>query len=258
MLTHILDAEALSALVTLTVMEIVLGIDNVVFIAIVASRVKAEQQRAARSLGLLAALCTRVGLLFTLSWMMGLTRPFFSVLGVGISGRSLILIVGGLFLLGKATHEIHGRLEAEAEVHATGKPAKLGAVLVQIAFLDIVFSLDSVITAVGMAQLLWVMIAAMVISMLVMLVSAGPLSSFIEGHPTLKMLALSFLLLIGVVLVAEGLGKHIGKGYIYFAMAFSVFVELLNMRLRPKSPQPVALRPKRVTQTHDAAPAPPP
>jgi len=246
--------EAFGALVTLTVMEIVLGIDNIIFIAIVATRVEPERQARARSLGLIAALVTRIGLLFALSWLMGLTKPLFSVVGIEITGRSIILILGGLFLIAKATHEIHSRLEAEPEVHAAGGRASMALVLVQIALLDIVFSLDSVITAVGMAQQLWVMITAMVIAMLVMLVSAGPLARFLDNRPTVKVLALAFLMLIGVVLVAEGLGKHISKGYIYFAMAFSVFVELLNQRLRPKTPQPVALRPHRVGQVGDGAP----
>jgi len=243
--------EALGALVTLTVMEIVLGIDNVIFIAIVATRVPPEKQGKARSLGLILALFTRLGLLFTLTWMMGLTKPLFTVLKVPISGRSIILLLGGLFLIAKATHELHARLEAESEVRETGGRTRMTWVLIQIALLDIVFSLDSVITAVGMAQQLWVMIAAMVIAMVVMLVSAGPLSRFVDAHPTLKVLALSFLILIGVVLVAEGLGKHISKGYIYFAMAFAVFVEMLNLRMR-RSQKPVALHPHRVTRPHAA------
>jgi len=239
--------EALGALLTLTVMEVVLGIDNVIFIAIVATRVPAERQARARSLGLVLALLTRIGLLFALSWLMRLTRPLFSVMNLEISGRSIIMILGGLFLIAKATHELHGRLEAEPEVHQKGSRTGMALVLLQIALLDIVFSLDSVITAVGMAQQLWVMVLAMVIAMLIMLVSSGPLSRFVNGHPTVKVLALSFLLLIGVVLIAEGLGQHISKGYIYFAMAFSVFVELMNLRFRSAASTPVALRPKRIT-----------
>jgi len=244
--------ESIGALLSLTVMEIVLGIDNVIFIAIVATRVRPERQGQARSLGLVAALLTRVALLFALSWMMSLTAPLFHVWKLAVSGRSLILIGGGLFLIAKSTHEIHARLEAEPDAREAGGRTSLLVVLIQIAVLDIVFSLDSVITAVGMAQQMWVMIAAMVIAMLVMLVSAGPISRFVEGHPTVKMLALSFLLLVGAVLVAEGLGKHVPKGYIYFAMAFSVLVELLNLRLR-KASQPVALKPARITRPMGAA-----
>ncbi len=226
--------ESLTALVGLTAMEIVLGIDNVVFIAIVVGRLPSAQQARARSLGLMLALLTRIGLLFTLSYMMKLTAPFFALAGVEISGRSLILLVGGLFLIGKSTHEIHAKIEGGEELHAPGGRALFGLVLVQIAVLDIVFSLDSVITAVGMANQLWIMIAAMVCAMVVMLFAAGPIGNFVTRHPTMKVLALSFLLLIGVMLVAEGLGKHIEKGYIYFAMAFSLLVELLNMRMRKK------------------------
>jgi predicted tellurium resistance membrane protein TerC len=226
--------EALTALVGLSAMEIVLGIDNVVFIAIVVARLPAAQQPRARSLGLMLALLTRIGLLFTLSWMMTLTHPFFTLAGVEISGRSLILLLGGLFLIAKSTHEIHAKVEGGEEKHAPGGRAMFGLVLVQIAILDIVFSLDSVVTAVGMASSLWIMITAMVIAMLVMLVAAGPIGDFVNRHPTMKVLALSFLILIGVMLVAEGLGKHVEKGYIYFAMAFSLLVELLNMRMRKK------------------------
>jgi predicted tellurium resistance membrane protein TerC len=246
--------EAISALITLTVMEIVLGVDNIIFIAIVAARVEPEKQDRTRKLGLMLALVTRIGLLFALSWMMGLTRPLFSVLWIEISGRSIILILGGLFLIAKATHELHARLEARPAEHGTAGRAGVALVLIQIALLDIVFSLDSVITAVGMAQQLWVMITAMVIAMLIMLISAGPLANFVGRHPTIKVLALAFLLLIGVVLIAEGLGKHISKGYIYFAMAFSVFVELLNLRLRPRTGEPVALRPRRVPRKQQPAP----
>lgn len=226
--------ESLTALVGLTAMEIVLGIDNVVFIAIVVGRLPAAQQPRARSLGLMLALLTRIGLLFALSWMMSLTRPFATLAGVDLSGRSLILLLGGFFLIGKSTHEIHAKVEGVEEKAAPGGRALFGLVLLQIAVLDIVFSLDSVITAIGMARALWVMITAMVIAMLVMLVAAGPISRFVDRRPTMKILALSFLLLIGVMLVAEGLGKHIEKGYIYFAMAFSLLVELLNLRMRKK------------------------
>lgn len=234
--------EALVALVALSAMEVVLGIDNIVFIAIVASKLPPEKQPRARQLGILAALLTRLALLFTLTWMMKLTKPLFTLplLQAPISGKSLILLSGGLFLIGKSTHEIHNKLEGVEEERKAKATAAFALVIVQIALIDIVFSLDSVITAIGMARQIWVMVTAMVLAVLVMLVSAGPISHFIERHPTVKILALSFLLLIGVMLVAEGIGKEIEKGYIYFAMAFSLFVELLNMRLRVKT-QPVQL-----------------
>jgi len=234
-------SEGLIALVTLTTMEVVLGIDNVVFIAILAGKLPAGQQRSARRLGLSVALIIRIGLLFAISWMMGLTRPFVSVLGRGVSGRDLILLGGGLFLIFKATWEIYDKLEA-AHVERVGSKGRGAfiAVLAQILLLDIVFSLDSVITAVGMANDLTIMVTAMVLSMLVMLAAAGPLSGFVERHPSVKILALSFLLLIGVMLVAEGMGSHVPKGYIYFAMAFSLFIELLNLRYRARR-RPVTL-----------------
>ncbi|MBI4638518.1 MAG: TerC family protein [Candidatus Rokubacteria bacterium] len=229
--------DALISLVTLTAMEIVLGIDNVVFIAILTARLPAHRQPFARRLGLALALGTRLGLLGALSWMMGLTAPFFTVLGRGISGRDVILFGGGLFLMGKATWEIYDKLEAvHEESPVAGGGATLAWVVPQIALLDIVFSLDSVITAVGMANQLIVMVVAIVLAMLVMLVSMGPVSGFIERHPSLKLLALAFLLLIGVMLVADGTGQHMPKGYIYFAMAFSLFVELLNLRFRHRQP----------------------
>ena len=239
MLDVLLTSEGLVALVTLTAMEVVLGIDNVVFIAILAGRLPAAQQGYARRLGLSLALIIRIGLLFAISWIMGLTAPFITVLGRGVSGRDLILLGGGLFLIFKATWEIFDKVEgAHAErVAGTGRGVFI-AVLVQILLLDIVFSLDSVITAVGMANDLTIMVIAMVLSMLVMLGAAGPLSGFVERHPSVKILALAFLLLIGVMLVAEGMGSHVSKGYIYFAMAFSLFVELLNLRYRAKR-QPV-------------------
>ncbi len=234
-------SEALAALVALAAMEIVLGIDNVVFIAIVASRLPPSQQPRARQLGIALALLTRILLLLTLKWVMGLTKPFATVFGFPLSGRNLILVAGGLFLIAKSTYEIHNKLEGVAEKKEIKPGAAFGWVVVQIALIDVVFSLDSVITAIGMARQLWVMVTAIVIAMGVMLVSAGAISHFIQRHPTLKMLALAFLLLIGVMLVAEGLGKHIERGYIYFAMAFSLFVELLNLRLRPAA-EPVPLR----------------
>ena len=228
------------SLLTLTSLEIVLGIDNVIFISILAGKLPAGQQDRARKIGLSLALITRIALLCSLAWMMRLTTPLFELLGHGVSGRDLILLCGGLFLIGKSTHEIHGKLEGD-DGHTTTRVAPpFAAVIVQILILDIVFSLDSVITAVGMANLLGVMIAAVIIAIIVMLVFAGAISGFVDRHPTIKMLALSFLLLIGVTLVADGLGHHIPKGYIYFSMAFSLGVEMLNLRLRSKQ-KPVAL-----------------
>ena len=234
------NPEIWIALVTLTSLELVLGIDNIVFISILAGKLPREQQPRARTLGLGAAVITRILLLLSIAWVIKLTTPLFSVLGQEISGRDLILLVGGLFLLGKATFEIHDKLEG-AEGHASRKvAASFAGVIVQIMLLDIVFSLDSVITAVGMVEQVGVMIAAVIIAVGIMLVAAGPLSRFVEERPTVKILALSFLLLIGMSLVAEGLDHHIPKGYIYFAMGFSVFVEMLNLRLLSK--QPVELR----------------
>jgi predicted tellurium resistance membrane protein TerC len=241
-LAELFTGDALAALLTLSAMEIVLGIDNVVFISILAGRLPAEQQALARRLGLGAALITRLLLLLTISWVMGLTQPLFSLLGHSFSGRDLILLVGGLVLIAKATWEIYDKLEAEhGPTAATVSRGALAGVIAQIMVMDIVFSLDSVITAVGMADQVLVMVAAMVIAVGVMLVSAGPIGSFVEQHPSVKILALSFLLLIGVMLVAEGTGSHIGKGYIYGAMAFSLLVELLNMRYRQKR-DPLKLR----------------
>ena len=233
----VLTGDGLAALITLTAMEIVLGIDNVVFIAILVARLPHAQQEPARRLGLTLALGMRIGLLFTITWLMGLTVPLFQVLGQPVSGRDLILLGGGLFLMAKATWEIYATVELD---HAEGggpRRASFGAAIFQILLLDLVFSLDSVVTAVGMAQHLSIMVVAMVLAMLVMLVSARGVSGFVERHPSVKMLALSFLLLIGVVLMAEGMGSHINRGYIYFAMAFSLFVELLNMRYRGRSRQ---------------------
>ncbi len=238
----ITNPEIWIALVTLTSLEIVLGIDNIIFISILAGKLPGNQQAKARQLGLSLAMFVRIGLLFSLSWVIGLTTPLFTVFHHPISGRDLILLVGGLFLLGKSTFEIHEKLEGE-EGHAETKlKVSFTGVIVQILLLDIVFSLDSVITAVGMVRQLPVMIAAVVIAVGVMLVAAGSVSDFVERHPTIKMLALSFLLLIGFSLVAEGLEFHIPKGYIYFAMGFSVFVEMLNLRLRHKPEEPVKLR----------------
>jgi len=241
----IADPQAWIGLATLTLLEIVLGIDNIIFLSILVGRLPPEQRQRARSLGLGAAVLSRLALLFSIVWVMRLTAPLFTVAGQELSGRDLILIGGGLFLLWKSVMEIHGALEGEEdEAHEAGaRSAKFWPVVAQIGIIDIVFSLDSVITAVGMARAIEVMIAAVVIAVLVMLVFAGAISAFIERHPTVKMLALSFLLLIGVVLIADGLGQHVSKGYIYFAMAFSVFVEMINLRVRAGS-APVHLHQK--------------
>jgi predicted tellurium resistance membrane protein TerC len=239
-MTSFADPQVWIALATLTFLEIVLGVDNIIFISILSGKLPDEQQPRARRLGLLGALVTRILLLMSLAWIIRLTAPWFTILGQEISGRDLILILGGLFLLGKATYEIHDKLEGEAG-HASRKvPASFLSVIVQIMLLDIVFSLDSVITAVGMVDQLWVMVTAVIIAVAIMMLSAEPISAFVHRHPTVKMLALSFLLLIGVSLMAEGFDHHIPKGYIYFAMGFSVFVEMINLRLR-KVTQPVQL-----------------
>ena len=236
------DPQIWISLLTLTALEIVLGIDNVIFISILAGKLPREQQPKARQTGLALALITRIALLCSIAWLAKLTSPLFAVLGHGVAGRDLILLAGGLFLIAKSTFEIHEKLEGEETVQRSGKAAKFGPIVVQIMLLDVVFSLDSVITAVGMAQKLWVMIAAVVLAMGVMLFFAGAISDFVHRHPTLKMLALSFLLLIGVALVAESMHQAIPKGYLYFAMAFSFGVELLNLRLRTKdTSRPVAL-----------------
>ena len=232
--------DALIALVTLTVLEVVLGIDNVIFISILAGKLPKAQQEKARRTGLLAAMGMRIVLLMSIAWIVRLTAPLFAVAGQEISGRDLILLVGGLFLLFKATREIHDKLEGgEGHVAARVAPT-FAAVITQIMLLDIVFSLDSVITAVGMADELWVMVTAVVIAVGIMMFAARPVSEFVEAHPTVKVLALSFLLLIGMSLVAEGFDHHIPKGYIYFAMGFSVFVEMINLRMKKVS-KPVEL-----------------
>ncbi len=231
--------EFLAALVTLTFLEIVLGVDNVIFISILSSRLPKDQQKRARRLGMLAAMGMRIVLLFSINWIAQLTTPLFTVSRWELSGRDLILIIGGLFLLAKSTFEIHERLEGDP--HQTGKAAaSFASVITQVMLLDIVFSLDSVITAIGMASDLRVMVTAVVLAVLVMMVAAEPISAFVDKHPTIKVLALSFLLLICLSLVADGLDQHIPKGYIYFAMAFSVFVEMINIRVRRKS-EPVKL-----------------
>ena len=241
------NPEIWIALATLTALEIVLGIDNVVFISILAGKLPLEQQARARRLGLGLAMFIRIGLLFSIAWIIRLTSPLFTVLEQEISGRDLILLVGGLFLLTKSTHEIHQKLEGEPGQISTRTAASFSGVIVQILLLDIVFSLDSVITAVGMVDQIAVMVAAVVIAVGFMLVFAGPISEFVERHPTVKMLALSFLLLIGFALIAEGLDQHIPKGYIYFAMAFSLGVETLNLRLRRKV-EPVRLHERIVPE----------
>jgi predicted tellurium resistance membrane protein TerC len=237
------DPNAWIGLLTLTVLEIVLGIDNIIFISILAGKLPQEQRARARRLGLLGAFFSRILLLLGIAWVVRLTAPLFTVLGVEVSGRGLILILGGLFLIGKATHEIHDKLEGDEEDEETKRAARsLTAVVAQIMVIDIVFSLDSVITAVGMVDQVAIMIAANVIALGIMLFASGPISTFVDRHPTVKMLALSFLVLIGTNLVAEGLGQHIPKGYTYFAMAFSVIVEMLNIRIRSRGGAPVRLR----------------
>ncbi|HYE57449.1 MAG TPA: TerC family protein [Rhodothermales bacterium] len=249
--------ENLAALLTLTALEIVLGIDNIVFISILSGRLPADEQKKARTIGLALAMIGRILLLLSISWVMSLTRPlfdlpafgFFSEESAAISGRDLILILGGAFLIYKSTHEIHNKLEGEDEdAHAGGRRASFGSVIFQILLLDLVFSLDSVITAVGMADEISVMIVAVVIAVAVMMLSAGRISGFIQRHPTVKMLALAFLLLIGVTLLAEGFDQHVSKGYIYAAMAFSVFVEFLNLRAKKTKTPPVHLHEPRLAE----------
>jgi predicted tellurium resistance membrane protein TerC len=234
------DPQIWIALTTLTFLEIVLGIDNIIFISILSGKLPAHQQPRARRLGLLGAMLTRIALLFSLAWIITLTAPWFTVLGEEISGRDLILILGGLFLIAKSTFEIHDKLEGEEGHASRSVPSSFASVIVQIMLLDIVFSLDSVITAVGMVDEFWVMVAAVVLAVGLMLMSAEPISAFVHRHPTVKMLALSFLLLIGLSLLLEGFDQHVPKGYIYFAMGFSVFVEMINLRLR--KPDPVELK----------------
>lgn len=238
------DPNAWIGLLTLASLEIVLGVDNIIFISILAGTLPPALQPRARKLGLLGAFCTRILLLLSIAWIVKLTRPLFTVLGHGISGRDLILIVGGLFLIAKATYEIHGKLEGEE--HGDGKAGRavksLAAVVTQIMIVDIVFSLDSVITAVGMVDDVSLMITANVIALALMLAAAGTIGAFVDRHPTVKMLALSFLVLIGTNLMAEGLGVHVPKGYTYFAMGFSVVVEMLNLKLRKNAAKSVKLR----------------
>lgn len=247
-MAELLTTESLLALLTLTGLEIVLGIDNIVFISILTAKLPKEQQARARRVGLLLAMGMRIALLLAISWVMGLTATLFRVFEHPFTGRDLILLLGGLFLVAKATWEIHDKLEGGAHGKGPVKAASRGAILVQIMLLDIVFSLDSVITAVGMAKHVEIMIAAVMVAVFVMMAFAGPISAFIERHPTMKMLALSFLLLIGVVLIADGFGQHVSKGYIYFAMAFSLFVEVMNIRLRKVSEKPVELHQSYVAE----------
>lgn len=231
------DPKTWVALVSLCAMEIVLGIDNVVFISILSSKLPPEKRDKVARTGLGLALFMRVGLLFTISWIMGLTKPLFSLLAHEVTGRDLILLIGGLFLIAKATNEIYSKVERDEDEHAAGgKSVSVGVIIAQILALDIVFSLDSVITAVGMVppEQIWIMVSAVIVSVGVMMLFAKPISTFVMAHPSVKLLALSFLLLIGVLLVADGLGQHISKGYVYFAMAFSLGVELLNLRFRAR------------------------
>jgi predicted tellurium resistance membrane protein TerC len=243
-----MDLQTLIALGTLTFLEIVLGVDNIIFISILSGKLPEAQQAAARRIGLFGAMLTRIGLLFSLAWVIRLTAPWLTLFGHELSGRDFILILGGLFLLAKSTYEIHDKLEGE-EGHASRRVhSSFAAVLVQIMLLDIVFSLDSVITAVGMVDQLWVMITAVIVSVALMMVSAETISRFVHQHPTVKMLALSFLLLIGMSLLLEGFDQHIPKGYIYFAMGFSVFVEMINLRLR-RSVEPVHLKERYASES---------
>jgi predicted tellurium resistance membrane protein TerC len=235
------DPAVWTALLTLTALEIILGIDNIIFISILSDRLPADRRGAARTTGLLLAMLMRIAMLFAIGWIIGLTAPLFSIAGHTFTGRDLILLGGGLFLIYKSTTEIHAKLEGEEHLQEAGAgTATFRSVIVQIVLLDIVFSLDSVITAIGMTDVILIAVVAVVISVGIMLVAAKPLSDFVSRHPTVKILALSFLLLIGMTLVAEGFGQHIPKGYIYFAMAFSVFVEIINLRLRKKT-EPVQL-----------------
>jgi predicted tellurium resistance membrane protein TerC len=237
----LLDPQAWIAFATLLALEVVLGIDNVVFISILASKLPKKQQAKARYVGLGLAMLMRIILLFSISWVIRLTAPLFTVFQQEISGRDLILIVGGLFLIGKSTHEIHQKLEGEEGHSSSRVRPTFTSVIVQILLLDAVFSLDSVITAIGMVEQIGIMVSAVVVAVIFMMVFAGPISAFVDRHPTVKMLALSFLLLIGMTLIAEGWDQHIPKGYIYSAMAFSIFVEMLNLRARKAKALPVKL-----------------
>jgi len=238
----LMDPHAWLALATLTALEIVLGVDNIIFISILCGRLPPQERAKARTIGLVLAMLTRLALLFSLTWIMTLTAPLFGIFGKAVSGRDLILIGGGLFLLWKSVHEIHNSLEGEEEGQAAAAAATFGAVITQIAIVDIVFSLDSVITAVGMVKEIAVMVIAIILSVGVMLFAAGPIGEFVDRHPTIKVLALSFLILVGMALIGEGWDLHIPKGYIYFAMAFAVAVEMLNIRMRARMREAVHLR----------------
>jgi predicted tellurium resistance membrane protein TerC len=236
------DPQIWIAFVTLVALELVLGIDNIVFISILAGKLPGDQPKRARLVGLSLAMLMRIALLFSLSWIIGLTAPLVEIFGVALSGRDLILIAGGLFLLAKSTHEIHQKLEGDEGEASARVRASFAGVIIQIILLDIVFSLDSVLTAIGMVSQIEIMIAAVVISVIFMMLFSGVISDFVQRHPTVKMLALSFLLLIGVTLIVDGFHQHIPRGYIYFSMGFSVFVEMLNLRLRRRRVPPVELR----------------
>ena len=240
------DPQAWIAFATLTALELVLGIDNIIFISILVDKLPVERREMARRIGLFMAMFMRIGLLFVLAWIVGLVAPLFSVLGQAISGRDLILILGGLFLIWKSTSEIHQSLEGEEEHAAGAVKATFAAVILQIMIVDLVFSLDSIITAVGMVDDLAVMVAAVVASVALMMLFASAIGRFVSDHPTIKMLALAFLVVVGVVLVAEGFGHHVPKGYVYFGMAFSLGVEMLNIRMRKRSKKPVQLHPQHI------------
>jgi predicted tellurium resistance membrane protein TerC len=250
------DPNAWIGLLTLTVLELVLGIDNIVFISILSGKLPAHQQKKARLIGLSLAMLMRILLLLSITWVMGLTRPLFTIASFQVTGRAIILVAGGLFLLMKSTHEIHDHMEGEDEHREARAVASLFAVLVQISLLDIVFSLDSVITAVGMVDQVAIMIIAVILAVIVMMIFANPVSGVVERHPTIKMLALSFLLLIGVNLIAEGLGFHIPRGYTYFAMAFSLFVEMLNLKIRSRKPAAQVLQSRRLQKAINRIKAP--
>ena len=243
MLELLTDPQAWIAFATLTALELVLGIDNIIFISILVDKLPPAQREFARRVGLFMAMFMRIGLLLVLAWIVGLVTPLFSLLGQEISGRDLILILGGLFLIWKSTTEVHQSLEGEHTQKSSAVKATLASVLLQIMVIDLVFSLDSIITAVGMVDDVRIMIAAVIVSVLLMMVFAGPIGRFVSNHPTIKMLALSFLVVVGVVLVAEGFEHHVPKGYVYFAMAFSLTVEMLNIRMRKKSAKRVELNP---------------
>ncbi|MDH6170804.1 putative tellurium resistance membrane protein TerC [Variovorax boronicumulans] len=246
MLELVTNPQAWVAFATLTALELVLGIDNIIFISILVDKLPAAQREFARRTGLFLAMFMRVGLLLVLAWIVGLVAPLFSVFGKGISGRDLILILGGLFLIWKSTTEVHQSLEGEHEQKASAVKATLASVMLQIVIIDLVFSLDSIITAVGMVDDVRIMIAAVIVSVLLMMLFASPIGRFVSNHPTIKMLALSFLVVVGVVLVAEGFDHHVPKGYVYFAMAFSLAVEMLNIRMRKKAAKAVELHPPRM------------